>query len=497
MYKAKAIFLGIVILALVLVAGLVWRGGSGKDGLDEPLVMFCAAGIRAPVEAIAAAYEEEYGVPVQLQFGGSGTLLSSLKVSNADIYLAADTSYTDLAKEEGLLAETMEVSYLTAGLGVPKGNPKGVKSLEDLKREDLKVGLANPEAASVGKFTKKVLSEHGVWDGVDAEVMTPTVNELANSLKLGTIDVAVVWDALAEQYEEIDFVSVPEFDVEKKTITVGVLKAAPHPTAALTFCRFLTSRDRGLPVFAAEGYEVPEDADVWEETPELLLFSGAMLRPALQETVTAFEEREGVRITPVYNGCGILVAQMKAGEQPDAYFSCDIKFMDMVEERFMESKTVSANDMVILAEKGNPKGITELKDLVKPGLRIGFAHPEKSALGDLTKSLLEDEGLYQDIVDSGNLVLDSPTGDFLVNQAKTGSLDAVIVYRSNAQADPGTVESLDIIDIDRPKAVAHQPWAIGKHSDHKRLLERFYESAVSPESKEQFLSFGFRWELED
>ena len=34
-----------------------------------------------------------------------------------------------------------------------------------------------------------------------------------------------------------------------------------------------------------------------------------MLRPAIEETVTEFEKREGVRVSRVYNGCGILATQ--------------------------------------------------------------------------------------------------------------------------------------------------------------------------------------------
>ena len=220
-----------------------------------------------------------------------------------------------------------------------------------------------------------------------------------------------------------------------------------------------------------------------------------MLRPAIEASVKRFEEREGVVITPVYNGCGVLVSQMKAGEQPDGYFSCDVKFMDMVAERFLESTLVSANEMVILVEKGNPQGIKVLTDLATPGHRLGFAHPEKSALGFLTRYLLEEEGLYQKVVDSGNLKMDSPTGDFLVNQIKTGSLDAVIVYKSNAMAAASTTEDVDIIEIDRPQAVAHQPYAVAKNSQHRQLLNRFFAATVSAAGKEKFIEHGFRWEL--
>lgn len=483
----------------LLAAGLVLvscggEGSSSSEQVDDTLVMFCAAGMKQPVTAIAEQYEKETGIKVQLQFAGSGTLLSSLEVAPGDIYLAADSSYTDLAKEKGYVAETMLVAYMRAGFGVPKGNPKRLSQLTDVKREDLRIGIGNPDAASIGKFTRTVLGEEGLWDGFEPEVQFPTVNELANAIKLGTVDAAILWDAVAHQYPEIDFVNLPEFDRRKKDITVGVLTKSNQPTAALKFCRYLTARDKGLPIFAENGYEIIA-GDAWAEHPEIQLFSGAMLRPAIEETIAKFEEREGVTITPIFNGCGILVAQMKAGETPDAYFSCDVKFLDMVQDRFGESTVVTANEMVILAEKGNPKGIKMLDDLAKPGMRLGLSHPEKSALGFLTKYLLDQEDLYEKIVESGNLKLDSPTGDFLVNQLKAGSLDAVIVYRSNAMAVSSTGEDFDIIDIDRPNAIATQPFAVAKESRYPRLLTRFLEACVSETGKEQFLRYGFRWEL--
>lgn len=486
-------FFAIPIIALL---ALVLPGcGDDSKSAKRELVMFCAAGMKEPVSAIAKQYEAEYGVPVRLQFGGSGTLLTSLEITGADIYLAADTSYTDLARKKGLLAETMPVAVMRAGFGVPKGNPKGITKLAQVQDKSLRFGIGNPEAASVGKFTEKILSEQGFWEGFEPVVQFPTVIELANAMKLGTVDAVIIWDAVAQQYPEIDFVNLPEFDAEEKHITVGILKDSEQPTEALRFCRYLTARDKGLVIFAEDGYAV-SDGDEWAEHPEVVLFSGAMLRPAIEETIERFQEREGVTITPVFNGCGVLVSQMKAGQNPDAYFSCDISFMKMVEERFSESTLVTANDMVILVEKGNPKQVNSLEDLLKEGVHVGVTNPEKSALGALTKDLLVAVDLYQKLIDSGNLMDGAATGDFLVNQVRAASLDAVIVYRSNALSNIGTETDCDLIEIDHPEAVAEQPYAIGKGSKHRQLLQRFFEACVSEQGKQAFLQYGFRWELD-
>ncbi len=59
-----------------------------------------AASNRAVMEAIIAQYKEECGREVQVQFGPSQTLLSSLEVSGkGDLFLPADSSYVDMAKK--------------------------------------------------------------------------------------------------------------------------------------------------------------------------------------------------------------------------------------------------------------------------------------------------------------------------------------------------------------------------------------------------------------
>jgi hypothetical protein len=52
-------------------------------------------------------------------------------------------------------------------------------------------------------------------------------------------------------------------------------------------------------------------------------------------------------------------------------------------------------------------------------------------------------------------------------------------------------------EIDHPEAIAEQPYAVGKGSKHRHLLQRFFDACVSEQGKEGFLEYGFRWELEN
>ena len=459
------------------------------------LVLHCAAGLRKPVAEIARAYTAEVGQPVRLNYGPSGGLEVALEVAGGDLYLPADVSYIESTRKKGLTEESIPAAYLFGGIAVAKGNPARIESLSDLAKPGVKVVLANPEAA-VGKFTRKVLAAAGLETSIVANVIVtkPTVNEVTEAVELGLADAGIVWDAVAAQYSNVDFVHVPEFDAKRKEASIAVLTSSSNPTAALRFARFLTASDRGLPFFAKHGFKIGA-GDKWAPTPRLTFFSGSMLRPAIEKQLAAFQKREGVEVSVIFEGCGTLVSQMKAGAKPDAYFSCDTKFLDMVQDRFAPGTIVTSNQMVFLVPKGNPKQIDDLANLAKRRLKIGIAHPEKSALGDLTIGLLKRLGLHEALEASGNIEIYASKGDDLVNLMQIGALDAAIVYRSNANASPPILENCDIVDIDDPDAFATQPFAISLKSDFPHLSKRLQEALTGNAGKTSFLKYGFSWKM--
>ncbi len=168
---------------------------------------------------------------------------------------------------------------------------------------------------------------------------------------------------------------------------------------------------------------------------------------------------------------------MKAGQVPDAYFACDTEFMEQVPDLFPESTDVSQNELVILVEKGNPHDIASLRDLDKEGLRVGIGHEKQCAMGWLTQNTFREGGVQQEVME--NVTVQTPTGDMLVNQMRTGSLDAAVVYLSNAagsggfsgrDSDPGTrVQHRDATVCDRRRIAKH---ANGKSTVRADLFNR-------------------------
>jgi molybdate transport system substrate-binding protein len=505
----------VALIGLLVLA--IWHTSrpqrTAQAGVE--LVLLCAAGPLKAVQEIAADYQRECGVTICIEPDNSGRLLSLLRAApqRADLYLASDESFIRDARQQKLVAEVLPVIRQHAVIGVAKGNPRNIQSVADLLRDDVRVVLPNAKLTAVAESVERALAGSGLWQklldrqraAAGRVSSVGTVTEAAQAIRIGAADATFVWDATARQFE-IDAVETPEFKSKtQERAMLGVVAGSSQPAAALRFARYMTARDRGEKVFQKNLYETLSNADPWEERPALVLMAGAMLKPGIDELVKAFSEREGVEIDTIYAGCGIHVAQMKAMRSgkaaaaarfPDAYFSCDVSFMTQVQQWFEASTVISRNDMVLCVPKGNPKRIASIKDLARPDLRIGLGHPANSALGALTDDLLKKLRLHDTVYNAGRKmpIVQEDAGHTLINQMRARALDLIVVYRSNVLSNPENAEKyLQIVEMNLQEAVAIQPFAVAKDSNHRHLMRRLLEAILAPESQERFRKAGFQW----
>ena len=482
--------------ALFLLVGALWvfvRDDTFTSDNTEPLVVYCAAGVAPEVAQVAMAYHRRFGQAVRLELGGSGTLLSRIRVQDAgDVFIAGDVSYVQRARDEGVVREVFSIAGLVPTLAVAKGNPKSISGLDDLLRRDVKYTLASPESAAIGRLLRDRLMGDGRWDQLrqGAHTFKPTVEDVANDVALGVVDAGVVWHPVARRSPKLDAVHLPTLAVNPLTVTAGVMENTSDSVGALRWVRFLSGSRAGLSVFEAAGYE-PIGGDPFDESPKVLLFCGAMMRAGVDDSIEAFERREGVRVDRIYNGCGILVSQMAAGARPDAYVTCDRSFMAQVRDLFGDEQELTSNAIVIAVRRGNPLGIRSLRDLARNSLKIGLGHPTQSALGALTDRLLR-EAADRDAV-LRNRALESATGDLLVSQMRVGHLDAVVVYRSNVLSNPRNLQDLELVAIDHELALAHQTYAVGRSTAQPQIVKRLLQAVSSRDTRESFEALGFEY----
>lgn len=229
------------------------------------LMVYCAVALRPALEVIAHQYQREYGITVQTQYGASGTLLSNIKITRqGDLFLPADESYLTLANAEKtrLISKTVPLAYMTPVIMVKKGNPLKIGSVNDLiVRKEVRIAMANPDAASIGKITREALERSGQWSAFAPRitVMLPTVSDVANAVKLGTVDAGIVWDAVAKQYPELTAVHDKQvLDHATQRVQIGVLTTSTQADAAWQFARYCAASDKGLKVLRELGYATPQ-----------------------------------------------------------------------------------------------------------------------------------------------------------------------------------------------------------------------------------------------
>ena len=229
---------------------------EGKSEKEEvSLLVYSGAGLKKPMTKIAKEFEEETGIKIEYVFAGSTQLLSQLELTGkGDVFIVGAINAYEAAQKKGLADEYKTVAYHNPIIGVPKGNPANIESLEDLGKDGIKVILGDEEANAIGKTSQKIIKKHGlekINDNVVAK--TATVNELIVHLAAKDADAAIITEDSAFGNKDIDTVAIPEADNIPQILPIGSLKMTEHEAEAREFVDFVSS-EKGKKIFESFGF---------------------------------------------------------------------------------------------------------------------------------------------------------------------------------------------------------------------------------------------------
>jgi len=224
---------------------------------------------------------------------------------------------------------------------------------------------------------------------------------------------------------------------------------------------------------------------------ELLIFVGAGIRPPVAELAEVFSRENNVEVVPDYGGAELLINKVKVAEMGDIYMPGDKQYVDQAAQAgiVLSQKPVCYFVPTILVQKGNPKGITGLEDLVKPGIRLGLGDEKACAIGRKCKKIFGKNNIPWEAVEK-NLKYQSMTVNELGIQIQAKSLDAVFVWDAVAEY---YAEHGDQVPITKEKNVISTVDAgVLKFTKNRELAEKFVEFACSERSREIFKKHGYR-----
>jgi len=512
----------------ILAAAAMLAGCGGADDADQgPLRCYVGGTMRPAIEELAKAYQAETGRRVELDFGDSGTnLIKAETTGRGDLYVAHDP-FHGAAVKKGLSAGGWCVATLKPVIAVPKGNPKGIRGLKDLAQPGLRLVLTDAMYSTAGHVVARMLKKAGLADAVEKNVATRVRmgGEAANAVILGTADAAIAWNAVVFLRREklgqpvpiepeflpqpgVDAVTSATFgpiDMGVIRVTIDVLKSSRRPGEARAFAEFVAS-DKAQEVWQRLGYSPPPPgprqiepaagaAGSGAEAPgtTLLAYVGAGLKPAVDDLVKAFGEKTGITVLCDYGGSGMLISRLRLSRRGDLFMPGDLWYVELAEKEDLIASKASVCYFVpvILVQKGNPKNIAGLADLVRPGVRLGLGNPKACQVGRTSEALFAKNAIPAEAV-AGNLVFSSVTVNELGLQVTMGQLDATIVWDAVAAFYAGKADVVPIPPAQNE--ISNVAVGVLKCSQQPAAAQKFVDFLGGPEGQAIFHKHQYRTE---
>ena len=236
-----------------------------------------------------------------------------------------------------------------------------------------------------------------------------------------------------------------------------------------------------LVISACQGREGSSaDADRPDATG-ITVFAAASLTEAF---TTASGSIPQVRPTFSFGGSQQLTTQLEQGAEADVVATADQPSMQrLVDARLVDRPvTFARSTLVIAVAPGNPKAVTGLGDLERPGLTVVLADPSGPA-GRYAQGVLAAAGLR---VSPRSLELDVKA---TLAKVTTGEADAAIVYATDVRSSGGKATSVTFPEA--AGAAVEYRIAVVSATLRRRAAEAFVAAATAGPVRDALLAAGF------
>lgn len=274
-----------MLMAAVMVLGLAACAAPATEETAAPeetvpeaepveLIVFAAASMTETMNQIAELYKAKApNVTLTYNFDSSGTLKTQIQEgAECDLFISAgqkQMNQLDITADSEV--NTDKLDFVLEGtrinllenrvtLCVPEGNPKDIKSFDDLadklKEGSVLMAMGNSDVP-VGQYTKKILAFYGLDEEKLAKdgVITygTNVKEVTTQVTEASVDCGVVYctDAFSAGLTPVDYATKEMCG--QVIYPAAVLNVSKNQEAAKEFLAYLQT-DEAMKVFEAVGF---------------------------------------------------------------------------------------------------------------------------------------------------------------------------------------------------------------------------------------------------
>jgi len=245
------------------------------DGLVR---IFSARACAAPLEKAAKLFEQQTGITVEIsvcsrhcakpvaeeatgETGGDDFLIEIADAGIHDLAIGGAEYLLDDGEVRGIVQRRKRrtIGYRTSAILVPAGNPKNIRSVEDMARPGVRI------AVSVIDCLK------GLWEDVCGRLglVEPVRNNICyyangcvaivEAVATKQVDAAFGWTAFRHlEADRIEVIEMPKDQQVARGTCVGMLSFARQPDLAERFMNFLASPESRR-FYKEYGWIVPEE----------------------------------------------------------------------------------------------------------------------------------------------------------------------------------------------------------------------------------------------
>jgi molybdate transport system substrate-binding protein len=217
------------------------------------------------------------------------------------------------------------------------------------------------------------------------------------------------------------------------------------------------------------------------------VFAAASLTESFSTLGKQFEAaHQGTTVKFNFAGSSALATQINQGAPADVFASAAPKNMATVTDAGNSAgtpATFAKNQLVIAVAKGNPKAITGLSDLTKPGLKVALC-AEAVPCGAAARTAIGAAGVKLTPV-----TLEQDVKAALA-KLKLGEVDAALVYRTDAKASTADVDAVEFPESG--KAINEYPIVVLKNAANAAGGQAFVDYVRSADGETVLTAAGFQ-----
>ncbi len=247
--------------ATVLAASLPWDAAWARQFKGESLQVWSCGGLAEAFIPANRLYEEKTGVRISYTGAFAGALGKSLLANGrTEIFANRVLKLAQKLRAAGKMVSFKPLCFTQYVLITPRGNPAGIKRVEDLGRPGIRVVLAPDASPPGGAAVLKLLEKAGVREAAlaNAVVKGSCVQRVMKKVISGKGHVSVVEKRLTRIpgfIGQVDVIPIPDAlqPPPPLTFTIGIMKHAENRELAADYIRFITSK-KGQDCFAQQGF---------------------------------------------------------------------------------------------------------------------------------------------------------------------------------------------------------------------------------------------------